>query len=171
MDIEERDFDDGEEEVSPLSPDEPEQSPNKGMPMSVQIMVKKRMEETEKYRKRPEREDPFMNEFGMSGDSRNKKEPLNRTLGKKFANFKTLLDEDDEGDEEEELERSDEQKFSHQLQSKLQSAVRTNQKAKLSLAHELGALKTEYADFTPEKKEENNNTTPITVKAQSGLLI
>ena len=134
-------------------------------------MVKKRMEETEKYRKRPEREDPFMNEFGMSGDSRNKKEPLNRTLGKKFANFKTLLDEDDEGDEEEELERSDEQKFSHQLQSKLQSAVRTNQKAKLSLAHELGALKTEYADFTPEKKEENNNTTPITVKAQSGLLI
>ena len=35
MEIEERDFDDGEEEVSPLSPDEPEQSPNNGMPMSV----------------------------------------------------------------------------------------------------------------------------------------
>ena len=78
------------------------------MPMSVQIMVRKRMEETEKFRKRPEKEDPFMNEFNMSGGSRNQKEPLNRTLGKKFANFKTLLDEDEEGDEEDEPERREE---------------------------------------------------------------
>ena len=138
--------------------------------MSVQIMVRKRIEETEKYRKRPEREDPFMSEFNISGDSRNKKEPLNRTLGKKFANFKTLLDEDDEGDEDEELEQREEQKFSHQLQSKLQSAVRSNQKAKLSLAQELGALKTEYADFTPEKREEKVEA-PLTDKAKGGLLI
>ena len=49
-----------------------------------------------------------MNEFSMSGGSRNSKEPLNRTLGKKFANFKTLLDEDEEGDEEDELEQREE---------------------------------------------------------------
>lgn len=98
-----------------------------------------------------------MNELNMSGGSRNQKEPLNRTLGKKFANFKTLLDDDEEGDEEEEPEQREEQKFPHQLQSKLQSAVRTNQRAKLSLAQELGALKTEYDDFTPEKREDRND--------------
>ena len=63
------------------------------------------MEETEKYRKKPEK-DSFMNELNMSGDSRNKKEPLNRTLGKQFGNnFKTLLDEDEEGDEDEEYQQ------------------------------------------------------------------
>ena len=60
-----------------------------------------------------------MNELNLSGESRNKKEPLNRTLGKKFANFKTLLDEDEEGDEDDDYEQGEGQKFSHQLQSKL----------------------------------------------------
>ena len=142
------------------------------MPMAVQILVKKRIEETEKYRKRPEKEDPFMNEFNMSSGSRNQKEPLNRTLGKKFANFKTLLDEDEEGDEEEELQQREEQKFSQQLQSKLQTASRTNQRAKLSLAQELGALKTEYEDFTPEQRGDNSDKTAVENKGvNNGLLI
>ena len=50
--------------------------------------------------------------------------------------------------------------------------MRTNQRAKLSLAQELGALKTEYDDFTPEKREEGGVATPgLTAKAASGLLI
>ena len=160
MEVEERE-DDDEEELSPLTPDEPtERNADTGMPMAVQIMVQQRMEETEKYRKKPEKDDALMAEFNLGGGSRNTKEPLNRTLGKKFANFKTLLDEDEEGDEEDEDEPREEQKFSYQLQSKLQSAVRTNQRAKLSLAQELGALKTEYDDFTPEKRDGSDGPDP-----------
>ena len=117
--VEERDFDD-EEELSPLSPEDPtEQNSDTGMPMAVQIMVNKRMEETEKYRKKPRKDDQLTSELNLSGESRNKKEPLNRTLGKNLGNFKTLLDEDEDGDEDDEYARREEQKFSHQLQSKL----------------------------------------------------
>jgi len=135
-----------------LTPDGPAgQNSDTEMPLAVQMMVKERMVETEKYRKKPEKDDALLQEFEQSAGSRNQKERFNTTLGKKFANFKTLLEEDEEGEEDEAEAQREEQKFSRQLQSKLQSASRTNQRAKLSLAQELGALKTEYEDFKPEK--------------------
>ena len=80
------DDDDEREDFSPLTPDESKLE--QGMPMAVQLMVKQRLKETEKFNKSPPKDDPLMDELSLGSESRNSKTDFNRTLGKKLANFK-----------------------------------------------------------------------------------
>ena len=112
------------------------------MPMAVQIMVNQRLKETEKLHQSLPNEDPLMDGLSLGSGSRNAKTDFNRTLGKKLNNFKQLLDEEDlDGPEKEE---------DLNLQYGSGNSL-TSQQAKSSLAKELGKLKTELDDFTPEK--------------------
>ena len=99
-----------------------------------------------------------MEELSFGNESRNSKTDFNRTLGKKLANFKQLLDE-------EELDDSDLQ--GNKKAEGLDSL--SSQKAKMNLAQELGKLKTEYNDFSPEKTGSEQQQSAL--KAKGGLLI
>ena len=148
--------DDEREDFSPLTPQS-----EQGMPKSVQQMVNQRLKETEKSNKSPPKEDSLMDGLSLGSESRNSKNDFNRTLGKKFANFKQLLDEEDlDGKQPQEKK----------IKENAGQASLTNQKAKLSLAQELGKLKTEYEDFSPDKTS-GEQLQSTTLKAKSGLLI
>ena len=66
-----------------------------------------------------------MDGLSLGSESRNSKSDFNRTLGKKFANFKQLLDEED-------LDGKNPQE--KKIKENAGQASLTNQKAKLSLA-------------------------------------
>ena len=83
-----------------------------------------------------------MDGLSLGNGSRNAKTDFNRTLGKKLNNFKQLLDEEDLDDPEPDGKLSSQYGEGNSL---------TSQKAKSSLAKELGKLKTELQDFAPEK--------------------
>ena len=115
--------DDEREDFSPLTPDESQSE--QGMPKSVQQMVNQRLKETEKSNKSPPKEDSLMDGLSLGSESRNSKNDFNRTLGKKFANFKQLLEEEDlDGKQPQEKK----------IKENAGQASLTNQKAKLSLA-------------------------------------
>ena len=120
-------------------------------------MVKQRLKETEKPSKSPPKEDQLMDGLSFGTESRNSKTDFNKTLGKKLANFKQLLDEEELDDRE-----AQENKQSEGVDPL------SSQKAKMNLAQELGKLKTEYDDFSPEKSSSEQQSS---LKAKGGLLI